>query len=535
MPLRKYDSNPRLCRKKSFEKKCDETEIYELPTEPLYYSDNCKEKSKDKNCKVKATIIKIKKCKKSKSKSKSCKSKSKSCPIKLRRKSNNFRDRINRNIKIDRLFGSCNNDCNVINPCKLQRKCRKSKRLSSKTSRCNNPLYNRYDYDDFRAKKSSCRENLCRIDAREFKCVPKYIKKPKSCKKSKSKSISCKVIKLCKKYECASKSKSCTKSKSKSCMKSKSKSCTKSKSKSCTKSKSKSKSKSCTKSKSCEISEISPVKCEKSKSKSCKETKSCDLDIDSWIVKKNKIKNCIRSQKYVKCRGPRGPRGCKGSKGSCGLPGPRGPRGPRGHKGSKGKKGSQGCRGPRGPRGPPGCKGSRGSKGSKGSRGPKGSKGSRGSPGPRGSRGLCRFAYFYNNQPSMTVESYGNIIFTEVGIRTTGIKNYCNDGAIYIKHAGIYEVNFTITGMRGEAPKQFALFLNDSIEPVNGTVYTTTDYQLTGLSQFFIDCKSLLFLKYTNRIPTSIEIASPLGNLGFNGLGAFDRTAIASIQIKKIS
>lgn len=201
-------------------------------------------------------------------------------------------------------------------------------------------------------------------------------------------------------------------------------------------------------------------------------------------------KSDLRTQcgKVQNSRGRRGPPGLDGFDGLPGVQGPKGPRGdrgPRGYSGFDGHTGGQGPKGDTGVKGPPGPKGI---------------------PGPPGKTVeltgmIAEYAYIFNIDKQQT--SQEDILFSTNGILTAGISHTEGDAIIQIKHAGVYEIIYHVTGRQAN---QLILLANDK-SIVNAPYRSETGvFQNIGIQILQLDANTNLTLRNQPFIPSHVDL-----------------------------
>lgn len=191
---------------------------------------------------------------------------------------------------------------------------------------------------------------------------------------------------------------------------------------------------------------------------------------------------------------------------------------------SRGRRGAMGFEGPPGKQGPPGPRGDRGPRGSGGIPGPKGDIGPQGIPGPTGADGgINEYAYIFNtNKQRIYLDD--DISFGTNGILTSGISHAEGDTTITIKHAGVYEIIYHVTGKQSH---QLTLFSNDM------AISTTSYGALSGSSQN-IGIQILQLSDNTNLTLRNHTSSTSYLDLAFDPEGT-QKSINAAIIIKKIA
>jgi hypothetical protein len=239
---------------------------------------------------------------------------------------------------------------------------------------------------------------------------------------------------------------------------------------------------------------------------------------------------CSEFGKMQSSRGRRGPRGWEGlpgeqgPPGEQGIPGPRGERGPRGFLGVEGPPGDPGPKGDTGLQGVSGAQGPPGEKGDKGAQGPpgeKGDKGEQGVPGPVS--GVAEYAYIFNID-KQRIHQEEDISFNTNGILTTGISHTEGDAIITIKHAGVYEIIYLVTGKQ---LNQLTLFANGVEIAATSFGAESGNSQNVGIQILPIDANTNLTLRNHTSFPSHLDLSIDAGGT---------QTVInAAITIKKLS
>ncbi|WP_231687460.1 collagen-like triple helix repeat-containing protein [Bacillus sp. FJAT-22090] len=183
--------------------------------------------------------------------------------------------------------------------------------------------------------------------------------------------------------------------------------------------------------------------------------------------------------------------------------------------GSKGDKGDKGETGPRGKQGPPGVAGPTGPTGAKGA------PGVAGPPGP--SVGISEYAYIFNTDKQRTFQEE-DIKFNKNGIMTAGITHKEGEAIIHIKHGGVYEIIYHLSGRH---PNQLTLFAN-GIE-IEGTSFSdeSGNNQNVGIQILRLKDNTDLTLRNHTSLPSYLDLRLDGGGsqIGIN----------AAITLKKIS
>jgi len=150
--------------------------------------------------------------------------------------------------------------------------------------------------------------------------------------------------------------------------------------------------------------------------------------------------------------------------------------------------------------------------------------GPQGPAGPAGATGfgISEYAYIYNLlAQSVAIEA--DVPFDTNGILTPGIIHAPSSTTIGIVNAGVYKVDFSVSGTQ---PNQFALFLNGALVP--GTIYGSGagTQQNTGQAIFTIGSGDVITLR-NHSSSSAVGLASVIGGTQAN--------VNASISILKLS